>query len=59
MGTKNRVSMLRVNFGDSFDFFKIFLFFCCGCWYYRRCRLLLKFIYMHIGIINFEDWICS
>jgi hypothetical protein len=55
MGTDNRVSVLRVNFGDSFDFFRIFLFFFCGCWYYRRCRLLLKFIYVRIGIINFED----
>jgi hypothetical protein len=27
MGTKNRISMLRVNLGDSFDFFRVFFFF--------------------------------
>jgi hypothetical protein len=27
MGTKNRISMLRIDLGDSFDFFRVFFFF--------------------------------
>jgi hypothetical protein len=27
IGTKNRISMLRVDLGDSFDFFRVFFFF--------------------------------
>jgi hypothetical protein len=42
--TDNRISVLRIDPGDSFNFFGIFFFF-FGCWYSRRYRLLLKFIY--------------
>jgi hypothetical protein len=36
MGTDNRISVLRIDSGDSFDFFRIF-FFLFGGWYSRRC----------------------
>jgi hypothetical protein len=55
MRTDNRISVLRIDLGDSFDFFRIFLFFAFGCRYHRRYRLLLKFIYLCMGIINFEN----
>jgi hypothetical protein len=58
MGTDDRISMLRINLGDSLNFFGIFLFF-FRCRYYRRHRLLLELIYMRIGIINFEDEIMN
>jgi hypothetical protein len=52
MGTDNRISMLRIDLGDSFDFFRIFFF---RRWYSRRCRLLLEFIDVGLGIINLQD----
>jgi hypothetical protein len=58
MGTNDRISMLRVNPGDSLNFFGIFLFF-FRCRYYRRYRLLLKLIYVCISIINFKDEIMN
>jgi hypothetical protein len=54
MGTDNRISVLRIDLGDSFNFFRIF-FFLFGGWYSRRCGLLLKFIDLGLGIINLED----
>jgi hypothetical protein len=54
MGTDNRISMLRIDLRDSFNFFRIFFFLYKG-WYSRRCRLLLKFIDLGLGIINLED----
>jgi hypothetical protein len=36
MGTDNRISVLRIDPGDSFDFFRIFFFLFKG-WYSRRC----------------------
>jgi hypothetical protein len=55
MGADNRISVLRIDLRDPFNFFGIFLFFSFRCWYHRRYRLLLKFIYLRIGIINFEN----
>jgi hypothetical protein len=54
MGTDNRISVLRIDLEDSFDFFRIF-FFLFGGWYSRRCGLLLKFIDVGLGIINLQD----
>jgi hypothetical protein len=54
MGTDNRISVLRIDLGDSFDFFRIF-FFLFGCWYSRGCWLLLEFINVGVGIINLQD----
>jgi hypothetical protein len=54
MGTDNRISVLRIDPGDSFNFFRIF-FFLFGGWYSRRYWLLLKFIDLGLGIINLED----
>jgi hypothetical protein len=51
MGTDN--SVLRIDLGDSFDFFRIFFFF--RSWYSRRCWLLLEFIDLGLGIINLEN----
>jgi hypothetical protein len=53
IGTDNRISVLRIDPGDSFNFFRIFFFF--GCWYCRRYRLLLKFVNLRMGIIDFEN----
>jgi hypothetical protein len=53
MGTDNRISMLRIDLGDSFNFFRIFFFF--RSWYGRRCGLLLKFMDLGLGIINLQD----
>jgi hypothetical protein len=58
MGADDRVSVLRVNLGDSLNFLGIFLFFFRGR-YCRRHRLLLKLIYVRIGIIHFEDKIMN
>jgi hypothetical protein len=52
MGTDNRISVLRIDLGDSFDFFGIFFFF--RSWYSRRRWLLLEFIDLDLGIINLE-----
>jgi hypothetical protein len=57
MGTDDRISVLRINFGDSLNFFRIFFFFMCR--YCRRYGLLLELIYVRIGIINFEDKIMN
>jgi hypothetical protein len=38
MRTDNRISVLRIDLGDSFDFFKIF-FFLFGGWYCGRTNL--------------------
>jgi hypothetical protein len=54
MGTDNWISVLRIDLGDSFDFFRIF-FFLFGGWYSRRCWLLLEFIDLGLGIINLEN----
>jgi hypothetical protein len=54
MGIDNRISVLRIDPGDSFDFFRIF-FFLFGCWYNRRYWLLLEFIDVGMGIINLKD----
>jgi hypothetical protein len=54
MGTNNRISVLRIDPGDSFDFFRIFFFLFRG-WYSRGCWLLLEFIDVGVGIINFQD----
>jgi hypothetical protein len=54
MGTDNRISVLRIDPGDSFNFFRIF-FFLFGGWYSRRYWLLLKFIVLGLGIINLEN----
>jgi hypothetical protein len=54
MGTDNGISVLRINSGDSFDFFRIFFFLFKG-WYRRRCWLLLEFIDLGLGIINLEN----
>jgi hypothetical protein len=54
MGTDNRISVLRIDSGDSFDFFRIFFFLFRG-WYSRRCWLLLEFIDLGLGIINLEN----
>jgi hypothetical protein len=51
IGADNRISMLRIDPGDSFNFFRIF-FFGLGCWYSRRCWLLLEFIDLGMGIIK-------
>jgi hypothetical protein len=53
MGTDNRISVLRIDLGGSFDFFRIFFFF--RSWYNRRCWLLLEFIDLGLGIINLEN----
>jgi hypothetical protein len=53
MGADNRISVLRIDLGDSFDFFRIFFFF--RSWYSRRCWLLLEFIDLGLGIINLEN----
>jgi hypothetical protein len=53
MGTDNRISVLRIDLGDSFNFFRIFFLF--RSWYSRRCWLLLKFIDLGLGIINLEN----
>jgi hypothetical protein len=53
MGTDNRISVLRIDLRDSFDFFRIFFFF--RSWYSRRCWLLLEFIDLGLGIINLEN----
>jgi hypothetical protein len=58
MGADDRVSVLRVNLGDSLYFFGIFIFF-FRCRYCRRYRLLLKLIYVCFGIIHFEDKIMN
>jgi hypothetical protein len=58
MGTDNRISVLRIDSGDSFDFFRIF-FFLFGGWYSRRCWLLLEFINLSLGIINLENEITN
>jgi hypothetical protein len=54
MGTKNRISMLKIEVSNSLNFLWIF-FFGFGCWYSRRCWLLLEFIDLGLGIINLED----
>jgi hypothetical protein len=54
MGTVNRISVLRIDPGDSFNFFRIFFFLFRG-WYSRRCGLLLGFINVGVGIINLQD----
>jgi hypothetical protein len=54
MGTDNRVSVLRIDLGDSFDFFRIF-FFLFGDWHSRGCWLLLEFVDLGLGIINLEN----
>jgi hypothetical protein len=54
MGTDNRISVLRIDFGDSFNFFRIF-FFLFRSGYSRRCWLLLEFIDVGLGIINLQD----
>jgi hypothetical protein len=46
--------MLRVDPGDSFNFFKVF-FFSFRYWYSRRCWLLLEFIDLSMGIVNLKD----
>jgi hypothetical protein len=54
IGTKNRIFILRINLGDSLNFFWIFFF---GFGYYRcggRYRLLLQFFKVSLGIINFK-----
>jgi hypothetical protein len=53
MGTDNRISVLRIDLGDSFNFFRIFFFF--RSWYSRRCWLLLEFIDLGLGIINLKN----
>jgi hypothetical protein len=58
MGTDDRISVLRINLGDSLNFFGIFFFF-LWCRYCRRHRLLLKLNYVCIGIVNFENEIMN
>jgi hypothetical protein len=56
MGTDNRISVLRIDLGDSFDFFRIFFFlFLFGGWHSRGCWLLLEFVDLGLGIINLEN----
>jgi hypothetical protein len=57
MGTDDMISVLKINFGNSLNFFGIFFFFRCR--YCRRYRLLLKLNQVRIGIINFEDEIMN
>jgi hypothetical protein len=48
MGTKNRISMLRVDLGDSFDFFRFFFFFTLKLINNRLHWLLMK----HVDMVN-------
>jgi hypothetical protein len=48
MGTKNRISMLRVDLGDSFDFFRFFFFFTFKLINNRLHWLLRK----HVDMVN-------
>jgi hypothetical protein len=46
--TKNRISMLRVDLGDSFDFFRVFFFIILRLIVNRLLWLLMK----HVDVVN-------
>jgi hypothetical protein len=48
MGTKNRISILRVNLRDSFDFFRVFFFFTLKLINNRLPWYLMK----HVDVVN-------